>query len=66
MERDKLKYVVLVNSSASKLTQTVNEYIENGWKAVGSHQVVTKHISVERQGTQHRYENQYSQTLIRD
>jgi len=66
MDKDKLKYVVLSSRSSSKLTETVNSYIAEGWKVVGSHQVLTKHISVERAMTQHKYENEYSQTLIRD
>ena len=66
MDKDKLKYVVLSNRSSSGLTATVNEYIENGWKVQGSHQVLTKMINIERANTVHRYEVEYTQTLTRD
>lgn len=69
MEADKLKYVVLRNRSSAGLTATVNEYIENGWKAIGSHQVVTKSMQNVYAGSQHKhssYENEYSQTVKRD
>jgi len=63
MEND--KYEIVTSSSASGLTKKVNEFVGAGWSPVGSHQVITTHMSVERAGTQHRYQTEYSQTLIR-
>jgi hypothetical protein len=65
MKAEELKYVILKSHSATKLTATVNEYIANGWKPQGSHQVVTKNVFVERAKTHHRYEVEYTQTVTR-
>jgi hypothetical protein len=66
MDKDKLKYVVLKSKSSSKLTETVNEYIENGWEPSGSHQVIISEVlrTPAHMPIVHRLE--YSQTLIRD
>jgi len=60
------KYDIVTSSSASGLAKKVRDLAQIGWKPVGSHQVITTHMSVERAGTQHRYQTEYSQTLIRD
>jgi len=66
MEKDKLKYVVLTAKTNYKLSETVSEYIENGWKVQGSHQVVICEVlrTPQHMPIVHRLE--YSQTLIRD
>lgn len=66
MDKDKLKYVVLTSRSSSKLTETVNEYIENGWEIVGSHQVVIDSTEKRYQGSQTVNQLRYSQTVIRN
>jgi hypothetical protein len=66
MEQDKLKYVVVGGQSSASLTKTVNEYIENGWKPIGSHQVSVESVELQHAKTYHKYTLRYSQTLIRD
>ena len=60
------KYNIITAISASTLAKNVRDFAKMGWKPVGSHQVITTHMSVERAGTQHRYQTEYSQTLIRE
>ena len=59
------KYDIVSASTPSGLSAKVRDLMQLGWKPVGSHQVVVSHISVERAGTQHRYQLEYTQTIIR-
>ena len=59
---------IVTARSASDLTNTVNGLLRDGWKAKGSHQVVTTHMQNRYAGSQHMdttYKQEYSLTLIR-
>ena len=60
------KYDIVTSSSASGLAKKVRDLAQIGWKPVGSHQVTTQSIEVQRAMTYHRYHLEYSQTLIRE
>jgi hypothetical protein len=65
MEKPIEEYTILNARSSSELVTQVKAFKTDGWRPIGSHQVATKHISVERAGTQHRYTLEYTQTLVR-
>ena len=63
-----MEYKVIYASSPSELTTKVNQYINEGFEPIGSHQVATIHAQNRFRGDQHadtKYELEYSQTLIK-
>jgi len=64
-----MEYKVVSASSASGLTIEVREHMSEGWKPIGSHQVVTDHIQNRFSGMQHKdsvYTHTYSQTMVKE
>lgn len=64
-----MEYKVIVSHSGEELTKKVNELIKEGWKPVGSHKVVVRHVQNRFRGTQHIdtiNEIVYSQTLTKE
>jgi hypothetical protein len=64
-----MEYKVVESNSPQELTRKVNELISEGWKPIGSHQVVESHRQNRFSGQQHmdtRIEHDYSQTLIKE
>ena len=57
---------IFTSRSASGLSKKVNEAIIDGWKPVGSHNVITTHQEVRYHGQQTHFENEYSQTMIKE
>lgn len=60
---------IITSSSASGLNEKIQKMIEEGWKPLGSHQVVVKHSQNRFAGMQHIdtiNEIEYSQTIIKD
>ena len=60
---------IITSSSASGLNEKIQKMIEEGWKPLGSHQVVVKHSQNRFAGMQHKdtiNEIEYSQTIIKD
>lgn len=60
---------IITSSSASGLNEKIQKMIEEGWKPLGSHQVVIKHSQNRFAGMQHKdtiNEIEYSQTIIKD
>ena len=59
---------IITSGSAHGLNETIEKMIVDGWKPLGSHQVVAKHSQNRFAGTQHRdtiHELEYSQTMIK-
>lgn len=60
---------VLYCKSASALNDMIAEYIEQGYRPIGSHKVVEKHHQLRYAGMQHKdttIELEYSQTMRKD
>lgn len=60
---------ILTNSDADRLNQMIQVYIDLGWKPIGSHQVVVKHVQNRFSGMQHRDSVstfEYSQSMIKE
>jgi len=60
---------IITSGSAHGLNEKIEKAIVEGWKPLGSHQVVVKHSQNRFAGTQHRdtiHELEYSQTLVKD
>ena len=60
---------IITARSASHLNTKIAEMIEEGWKPLGSHQVLTIHAQNRYAGMQHKdtvYETEYSQTMVKD
>jgi hypothetical protein len=63
-----MDYKVIYASSPSELSSKVNQYINEGFEPIGSHQVATIHAQNRFRGDQHvdtKHELEYSQTLIK-
>ena len=57
---------IITSSSAYSLNSKIAEMIEEGWEAVGGHQVVTTHQQPRYRGNQLgdvQYSSEYSQTM---
>lgn len=63
---NKSEYKIVTSHSAQGLNNSVNALIKEGWKPVGSHTVVTTLMEVLYAGTRHKYEVEYSQTMIKE
>lgn len=64
-----MEYKVISSNSPESLTTRVMDYIKEGWKPVGSHQVVEIHRQERYSGSQHMdtlIKSEYSQTLIKE
>jgi hypothetical protein len=64
-----MEYKIVYGGSPSELTRVVNENLKEGWKLVGSHQVVVRHLQNRFRGTQHvdtLNDLEYTQTLVRE
>lgn len=64
-----MEYKIVTSESSSELTNKVNELIGDGWKPVGSHNVVMKNSFNRFSGNVHRdtiVSNEYSQTMIKE
>jgi hypothetical protein len=60
---------IITSGSAHGLNEKIEKLISEGWKPLGSHQVVAKHSKNRFSGTQHKdtiHELEYSQTMIKD
>lgn len=63
------EYKILSSSSPSGLSKIVNDYVKEGWKPIGGHQVVELHRQNRYSGTQHmdtRIEVEYTQTIVKE
>jgi hypothetical protein len=63
-----MQYKIVKSSTASGLTEVVNQYMAEGFKPIGSHQVVTTRELNRFRGSQHAdtlIDNEYSQTMIK-
>ena len=63
-----MDYKIVTSSNSHTLTENIRLLISEGWKPVGSHQVVTIHDQNRYRGTQHidtTHETEYSQTMVR-
>ena len=63
-----MEYKVIYASSPSELSTKVNQYINEGFEPIGSHQVATIHSQNRFRGDQlvdTKHELEYSQTLIK-
>jgi hypothetical protein len=64
-----MQYKIVKSSTASGLTEVVNQYMAEGFKPIGSHQVVTTRELNRFRGSQHAdtlIDNEYSQTMVRE
>jgi hypothetical protein len=62
------EYKVVVSHTAEMLNSQVERHIADGWKPIGSHQVVESHRQNRFSGMQHKdtiIQFEYSQTLIK-
>ena len=62
-----MKYKVVSQSSPSRLSESINKYISEGWKPIGSHLVSIVHSQNRFSGTTHKdtiHETEYSQTIV--
>jgi hypothetical protein len=64
-----MKYKVVQSDTLGELNTKVNQLIKEGWKPIGSHQVVIIRQQNRYRGTQHfdtLNDVEYSQTLINE
>lgn len=64
-----MEYKVVISHTSQDLTNKVKGYIQDGWKPIGSHQVVIIHEQKRFRGDQHvdtLNEPEYSQTIIKE
>ncbi len=64
-----MEYKVIYGESPSELSSKVNQYINEGFEPVGSHQVVVLREQNRYSGTQHMdtlHKLEYSQTMIKN
>ena len=64
-----MNYKILTSSSGQGLTTKINELMTDGWKPVGSHQVVVLHSQNRFSGSQHmdtKHETEYSQSMVKE
>jgi hypothetical protein len=68
MEKPIEEYKILTARHSSELVTQVKALMSDGWRTVGSHQVVTTHIQNRYSGMQFKdavYQTEYSQTIVR-
>ena len=64
-----MNYKIVTSSNGQTLTTKINELMTDGWKPVGSHQVVVLHSQNRFSGSQHmdtKHETEYSQTMVKE
>lgn len=64
-----MDYKIIEGGSPHEITKKVNDLIKEGWKPVGSHQVVVRREQNRYSGQQHMdtlNQLEYTQTLTRD
>ncbi len=64
-----MEYKIISGDSPGELTKVVMEFIKEGWKPSGSHQVVIRREQKRFSGPQHMdtlYQIEYTQTIIRN
>lgn len=64
-----MEYKVITSSSPEGLNEKINNLIKNGWKPMGSHQVVEQHRQNRYSGMQHQdtlIKHEYSISMILD
>lgn len=64
-----MEYKVIESGSVGELNRQIKEMIGEGWKPVGSHQVVVKHVQNRFAGLQHKdtiNSLEYSQSMIKE
>ena len=62
-------YKIITAVSPQQLTEQVNDYMQIGWKPVGSHSVVETHRQNRYRGQEHIdtiIKSEYSQTIIKE
>jgi hypothetical protein len=63
-----MEYKIVKSSTASGLAEVFNMYMADGFKPIGSHQVVTTRELNRFRGSQHAdtlIDNDYSQTMVK-
>lgn len=60
-----MEFKIVTASSANGLNNSVNNFIKEGWKPKGSHQVVTTLKQSIRANTVDTYKHEYSQTMTK-
>jgi hypothetical protein len=61
-----MKYQIVTSDSPHELTTKINKLITDGWKPIGSHQVVITREQNRYSGSQHMdtlYKAEYTQTM---
>ena len=64
-----MEYKVITSSSPEGLNEKINNLIKNGWKPMGSHQVVEQHRQNRYSGLQHQdtlIKHEYSISMTLD
>jgi hypothetical protein len=64
-----MEYKVLTSSSPEGLTEKINNLIKDGWKPMGSHQVVEQHRQNRYSGLQHQdtlIKHEYSISMVKE
>lgn len=64
-----MEYKVITSSSPEGLNEKINNLIKNGWKPMGSHQVVEQHRQNRYSGMQHQdtlIKHEYSISMTLD
>jgi hypothetical protein len=68
MDNKILEYKILTSNTADRLADDVMKHIENGWRPIGSHQIIEVHHQNRFRGQQHIdtiIQIEYSQTIIK-
>lgn len=63
-----MEQIIIIERSADALNARIRLMIGEGWKPVGSHNVVTTHEQLRYSGMQHKdtvYTREYSQTMVK-
>ena len=69
LKQKDMEYKVLTSSSPEGLTEKINNLIKNGWKPMGSHQVVEQHRQNRYSGLQHQdtlIKHEYSISMVKE
>ena len=64
-----MEQLIITAHSAGELNKKIREMMAEGWKPVGSHQVIQTHIQNRYSGMQHKdsiIEVEYSQTMSKE
>ena len=64
-----MKYKIIDADSPNELNNKVAQMISNGWKPIGSHQVVIRRVQNRYSGTQHMdslNQLEYTQTMVQE